>query len=113
MSERILPEVVTRYLHASNDHDVEAYLNTFTEKAVIEEESIGRDLASKEEIRNYFETYFVKMNTHTEIIEYAVNDNAIDMRVLFKGDFPGKEIVGLYQFILRDGRIHKLKADLE
>lgn len=113
MSERILPEVVTRYLHASNDHDVEAYLNTFSEKAVIEEESIGRNLASKEEIKNYFATYFVNMNTHTELIKYAVNENIIDMQVLFKGEFPGKEIVGHYQFTLRDGRIHKLKADLE
>jgi hypothetical protein len=113
MSDLILPKVVLNYIHASNAHDVEAYLSTFSDSGVIEEESIGRDLIGREEIKDYFVTYFVKTQTHTEIIDYSVNNNVIVMRVLFKGNFAGKEIIGLYQFSLKNDQIEKLRADLE
>jgi hypothetical protein len=113
MRDPVLPKVILNYIHASNAHDAEAYLNTFSDRGVIEEQSIGRDLIGREEIKDYFVTYFVKMQTHTEIIDYTVNHNVIDMRVLFKGNFAGKEIIGLYQFFLKDDQIEKLRADLE
>lgn len=112
-SEPSLPQVIIDYIDASNAHNVEAYMNTFSNDAVIKEESIGSDLTGSAEIEDYFVTYFVKMNTRTEMISYTSNHNVIDMRVLFKGDFPGKEIIGTYQFSLENEKIVQLTADLE
>jgi ketosteroid isomerase-like protein len=112
MNNPLLPQVVADYIDASNAHDVEAYMRTFSESAVIIEESIGKNLTRRAEIENYFVTYFVRMNTRTEIISYSAVDNVIDMYVLFKGDFPGKEITGSYQFTLLQDKIGQLTADL-
>jgi hypothetical protein len=113
MNKKNLPIVVTDYIDASNNHDIEAYISAFSEKAIIEEESIGKTLKGKEEIKNYFVNYFVETLTHTEIIDYEMNENFVDMKVLFKGNFAGGEIVGIYQFYLENKKIIKLKADLE
>lgn len=53
------------------------------------------------------------MPTHTEMIDFIIENSVIDMRVLFKGHFLGEEIIGLYQFILKDDHIEQLRADLE
>ncbi|MBW4082514.1 hypothetical protein [Paenibacillus sp. S150] len=37
MSEALLPKVVSGYIHASNAHDVEAYLSTFSDSSLIAE----------------------------------------------------------------------------
>lgn len=108
-----LPQAVLDYIDASNNHDVEAYLNAFSESAVIEEASIGRDLRGKSEIRDYFVSYFIKYETQTEILDYSIEQNTVDMHVWFKGVFPGNEIGGFYRFVLEDGKIAKLLADLE
>ncbi|ASS64931.1 SnoaL-like domain-containing protein [Paenibacillus sp. RU4T] len=113
MSQTDLPAVVLDYIEASNRHHVEGYVNAFSEHAVIEENSLGRNLLGRQEIADYFIAYFVKTNTITEIIDFTVNSDVVNMRVLFKGDFAGNEIIGVYQFDLKNGRIEKLKADLE
>lgn len=113
MNQVILPAVILEYLEASNQHDIEGYARTFSNNGRIEEDSLGRDLVGKKEIVDYFTTYFVGTNTHTDIIGYTINDDIVDMRVLFKGDFAGKEVIGLYKFFLNNGRIEKLKCDLE
>ncbi|MCL6663894.1 MULTISPECIES: hypothetical protein [Paenibacillus] len=113
MRDSSLPKVVLEYINASNAHDVGAYLNTFTDNSVIIEQSIGRDLIGRGEIEHYFTTYFIEYDTHTEIIDFTIDNSVIDMRVLFKGHFPEGEIIGLYQFHLKDNHIEQLRADLE
>lgn len=46
-------------------------------------------------------------------MDYSINDGVVSMKVLFRENFAGGEIVGLYQFSLKDGRIQKLTADLD
>ncbi|MCM3628155.1 hypothetical protein M3194_12350 [Paenibacillus glycanilyticus] len=111
MKELDLPAAVIEYLEASNRHDIESYVRSFSDNAQIEEVSLGHTLVGKE-IENYFVTYFVRTNTHTDIIEYTINEEVVNMRVWFKGDFAGNEVVGLYTFFLNNGRIEKLKCDL-
>ncbi|OOM81111.1 nuclear transport factor 2 family protein [Clostridium sp. BL-8] len=113
MNKQALPKIIESYIDASNKHDVEAYVNTFSDSCEIQEKSIGSNLIGKNEVRNYFSTYFVGYETYTEIIEYYVKENFVDMRVLFKGNFPENEITGLYQFFIEEGKIVKLVADLE
>jgi ketosteroid isomerase-like protein len=113
MNRKNLPDIVVTYIEGSNMHDMEMYLNAFSDTAIIEEKSIGRVLHGKEDIKHYFQDYFIDYNTYTEIIEYEVKENYVDMRVLFKGDFLGNKIIGLYKFFNEDGKIIKLIADLE
>jgi len=111
--EKKLPKIVSKYIKASNEHDMESYLNTFAKEGIIKEESVGSLLVGSEEIGHYFETYFINYRTTTEILEYRVNTNVIDMRVLFTGDFPGNKVIGSYQFVVENDQIVKLTADLE
>ncbi|KQX44658.1 nuclear transport factor 2 family protein [Paenibacillus sp. Root444D2] len=111
--EKSLPEIVSDYIKASNEHDLESYMNTFADNGIIIEESIGSMLVGSQEIGGYFQTYFINYRTCTEILEYDVNNNVIDMRVLFTGDFPGNKVIGIYQFFLESDRIVKLRANLE
>ncbi|WP_379135185.1 nuclear transport factor 2 family protein [Paenibacillus sp. sgz500958] len=113
MNKQTLPVSISTYIEGSNKYDMDMYLSAFSDSAMIEEKSIGQDLKGKVEIQNYFLDYFINYQTHTEIIEYKVKENVVDMRVLFKGSFPGNEIMGFYQFWLEDGKIIKLVADLE
>lgn len=112
-TEKFLPDIVSDYIKASNEHNMESYLNTFTKNAVIIEESLGSVLIGSQDIGNYFETYFINYRTSTEILEYNVNNNVIDMRVLFTGDFPQNKVIGSYQFLLENDQIAKLTANLE
>lgn len=108
-----LPAVVFLYIESSNKHDTEGYINTFSDQAVVIEKSIGKDLSGKEELKDYFQTYFVEYDTDTEIVEYSYfPDGRIDMKVLFRGDFSEKETMGSYVFTLKDDLIAVLEADL-
>ncbi len=107
-----LPEVVLTYIKNSNMQSIDLYLSTFLDTAIIEEKSIGKDISGKEEIGSYFQDYFISYNTLTEILNYKVKDNHVEMHVLFKGTFPGGEVGGLYEFFIEDNKIVKLIADL-
>lgn len=56
MSQTDLPAVVSDYIEASNRHDVKGYVNTFSEHAVIEEDSLGRNLQGRQEIASIQKT---------------------------------------------------------
>lgn len=113
MSTKILPEIVATYIDASNRLEVKDYVATFALDATIKEDSIGKELVGRSEIANYFTTYFVNTKTHTELLDYTIKGDTVNMRVMFRGNFSGGEIVGLYHFLLKDGLIQELKADLE
>lgn len=113
MNKQTLPVTISNYIDGSNLHDMQMYISTFADSAIIEEKSIGIDLKGREEIQYYFQNYFINYQTHTGIIEYEIKENVVDMRVLFKGDFPGKEIIGFYQFWIENDKIVKLVANLE
>ncbi len=113
MNENELLEVVLNFIKSSNMLDVNMYLSSFSDTAMIEEKSINNDLYGKEEIRRYFQDYFINYHTQTEVLNYKVKESYLKMRVQFKGDFTGNEVVGLYKFFIEDKRIVKLIADLE
>ncbi|WP_400245010.1 hypothetical protein AB3U99_01380 [Niallia sp. JL1B1071] len=109
-----LPQIISDYINVSNNYDTQGYLATFSDDAIIKEDSLGKILVGKKEIQHYFETYFINYQTQTEVIEYKVSQNTTNMKVLFTGNFPGEEINGLFKFTLTpSGFIASLKADLE
>ena len=109
-----LPQIISDYINVSNNYDTQGYLATFSEDAIIKEDSLGKALVGKKEIQHYFETYFINYQTQTKVLTYTTSDNIIDMKVLFTGNFPGEEINGLFKFTLNSsGFIANLEADLE
>lgn len=113
MDRNELPEVLVNYIKNSNMLDINQYLSSFSDMAMIEEHPIGNNLYGKEEIKSYFQDYFINYHTHTEILEYKVKESYVETHVLFKGSFPGNEIGGLYEFFIEDNKIVRLVADLE
>lgn len=109
-----LPRIITKYIEMSNDYNVQEYVSTFSTDAIIKERSLGKTLLGKKDIEQYFNTYFINYQTHTEIKQFTAIDNFIDMKVIFRGDFPEGEIGGIYKFTLNhNGLISILEADLE
>lgn len=109
-----LPQIITNFINAANNYDTQGFLATFSNDAIIKEDSLGKLLVGKNEIQHYFESYFIDYQTQTEILTYTTSENIIDMKVLFTGNFPGGEINGLFKFSLNDeGQISNLEADLE
>jgi len=114
--EKQLPEIISKYIEASNDFDETGYADTFIDNGVIDELSVGRKFEGEEEIKQYFRDYFIDYKTSTKIQEYQIKDNVVTVKVIFKGSFPngGQGISGFYEFSLSPtGKIEQLIADLK
>jgi hypothetical protein len=113
MPEGLHP-IISKFMEMLNLHNSEGYAETFSRDAVINEISIGRTYEGEEEIKEYFIDYFIGYNTQTELVSYTnENNDKVNVRVLFTGDFPGGETYGSFIFKIHDGYITYLEADLE
>lgn len=113
MAEGLHP-IISTFIEMLNLPNTEGYAETFSKDAVIHEISLGRNYEGEEEIKEYFLDYFIGYHTQTELISYTnENHNTVNARVFFTGDFPGGEIYGLFKFIIHNGNITYLEADLE
>ncbi|RKL65864.1 hypothetical protein CR203_18610 [Salipaludibacillus neizhouensis] len=113
MPEGLHP-IISKFMEMLNLHNTEGYEETFSKDAVINEISVGRNYEGKEEIKEYFTNYFIGYNTQTKLVSHTnENYDKVNVRVFFTGDFPGGEIYGSFKFILHDGYITYLEADLE
>ncbi|WP_432670324.1 nuclear transport factor 2 family protein [Flavobacterium sp. SM2513] len=101
------------WIEASNAFDTDKYLSFFATAAILEDPSVGRVFNGLEEIRNYFESYFVGYNTNTKIVQLTIADkNHAHLEVEFTGTFPEKIIGGMFDFTFKDEKIMNVKADL-
>lgn len=105
--------LIKEWIEAANAFDTDAFLAKFHEDAVLDDPSVGSRFYGHKGIRNYFVDYFIGYNTHTRIVKYLERgENTAHLEVWFKGDFPGNEIGGTFDFTFRDGKISFLQAEL-
>lgn len=80
---------IKNWVAASNAFDTEKYLGFYLPEAVLDNPSVGRKFEGHHGIKQYFDSYFIGYNTHTEQIKLNIIDEATaHLKVQFTGDFP-------------------------
>lgn len=101
------------WIEAGNTFDTAKYLNFYLTDAVLDDPSVGRKFLGHEGIEDYFNSYFIGYNTHTEIVSLDIsNEDQVHLEVKFTGDFPEGEIGGTFDITFKNNKIYYLKADL-
>src|SRR5271166_5206506 len=96
-----LPEVVTRYLAASTESDVEELVRCFTDDAVVLGE--GQTLRGRDEIRRRKAVPPKHAYAIRVLGSEVAGANTYVVRSSLEGDFPGSPMTLTFRFSLRDG----------
>lgn len=104
---------IKNWIAASNAFDIEKYLSFYQPEAVLDDPSVGRKFEGHNGLQQYFDSYFIGYNTHTELVKLNVVDKGnAHLEVLFTGNFPEGKIDGTFDFKFKEGKIAFVKADL-
>jgi len=104
---------IKNWIVASNAFDIEKYISFYLPEAVLDDPSVGRKFEGHHGIREYFDSYFIGYNTHTEQVKLNVIDEEnAHLEVQFTGDFPEGKIGGTFDFKFKEGKIAFVRADL-
>ena len=100
------------WIAVSNSYNAEKYLKKYHADAVLDDPSVGKKFIGHEGIRDYYTSYFIGYKTQTRLTKLATGDNKAHLEVEFTGEFPEGKIRGMFDFIFKEGKIAKVKADL-
>jgi len=104
---------IKNWIAASNAFDIEKYISFYLPEAVLDDPSVGRKFERHHGIKQYFDSYFIGYNTHTEQVKLMLIDEGnAHLEVLFTGNFPEGKIGGTFDFKFKEGKIAFVKADL-
>ena len=104
---------INEWIKATNNFDTTKYLSFYLTDAILDDLSVGRKFLGHAGIEDYFNSYFIGYNTHTEIIGLKVlGEDQVYLEVNFSGDFPEGEIGGTFAITFKNNKISYLKADL-
>jgi len=100
-----LPNAIADLIQAQNNFDSVAYVNCFSETAVVFDE--GKTHNGRKEIENWIEKANKEYQATMKPLEYSANEQALKAEI--SGTFSGSPIVLTYQFELKDSQIQSLK----
>lgn len=104
---------IKTWIAASNAFDIKKYLSYYQSEAVLDDPSVGRKFEGHKGIQQYFDSYFIGYNTHTEQVKLKIIDqHNAHLEVQFTGDFPEGKIGGTFDFEFNEGKIALVRADL-
>lgn len=104
---------ISEWISLGNAFDTEAYLQKYTDDAVLDDPSVGRKFIGQKGIRDYFTSYFIGYQTQTRLVKLNIlNPDQVYLEVEFTGTFPEGKIGGLFEITFKDGKIAAIKADL-
>jgi len=105
---------ISDWIATSNSFNTKKYLDFYLADAVLDDPSVGSKFDGHVGIKNYFESYFIEYNTHTEIVKLEISEdqNNAYLEVEFSGSFSEGNIGGTFDITLKDGKIAYIKADL-
>jgi len=104
---------ISDWLAASNDFDIEKYLEFYHSDAILDDPSVGKKFIGHKGIKDYFESYFIGYNTNTKLVNLNVKDaESAHLEVEFTGSFSEGKIGGIFDFKFKDTKIIFVKADL-
>ncbi len=104
-----LPEILSGYFKAQNEHDIDAMVACFAADAHVRDE--GRDIAGTDAIRSWKEQTSAKYRITAEPIESRIEGNRTVVVVKVSGTFEGSPASLTYHFgFSGDGRIGALEV---
>jgi len=104
---------INNWIEAGNTFNTTKYLSFYLTDAILDDPSVGKKFLGHAGIEDYFNSYFIGYNTHTEIIHLKIlGDDKIYLEVNFTGDFPEGKIGGIFEITIIDNKISYIKADL-
>jgi len=98
-----LPEIIQKYVDASNRHDVQSILACFSDDAVVQDE--GEELRGKEAIEGWIVKTIEKYKFHFEPLRVEHEGVEIVVAVEVSGTFDGSPITLNYHFTIESGQI--------
>jgi len=108
-----IKEFIQDWIDKSNTYDTENYLKKWHKDAVLDDPSVGKIFKGHSGIKQYFESYFLDYSTQTRLVKMEIiSDHEVHLEVEFTGEFPEGKIGGIFEFILKDGKIDRAVADL-
>lgn len=102
-----LPAPVDRYFASDRSHDLNAFVGSFSEDAIIVDER--RTYAGREEIREWKEQASARFRYTAEPFAIAEQCGQTVVTARLTGDFPGSPVDLRYAFTLEDGLIARLE----
>jgi ketosteroid isomerase-like protein len=102
-----LSKVVASLVEAQNNHDSIAYVNCFSETAVVFDE--GKTHRGKREIQQWIEHSDQQYRTVLKPMSYEENVSGNILQAEASGNFPGSPAVLHFHFDLQNGLINSLK----
>jgi len=100
-----LPPVIMELVKAQNNFDGTAYVDCFTETAVVFDE--GKTHHGKKEIKEWIEKANREYQAKMEPLEFSEQEQTLKAEI--SGTFPGSPIVLTYQYEFKEELIQSLK----
>jgi ketosteroid isomerase-like protein len=101
-----LPDTLTEYFKATNEHDVAAALASFAADAIVEDE--GKEYLGPAAIQKWIEETIRKYDFTLEVTGIHEVDGKIVVAARATGPFPGSPVDVDYEFTLARQRIVRL-----
>ena len=101
-----LPQPLTEYFRATNEHDVATVLASFAAKAIVEDE--GKQYLGLVAIQKWIEETVRKYDFTVEVKGAHEADGMIVVTTLVAGPFPGSPVDMTYEFTIAHRRIVRL-----
>ena len=102
-----LPNVLTDLVAAQNSYDSVAYVNCFSDSAIVKDE--GKTHQGKAEIQQWIATANENYKTIMKPLDYTENGNKGVLKAEISGSFPGSPLVLNYHLELTNNLIQSLK----
>lgn len=113
ISKMDIQTTINEWIAAGNSFDAAKYLDFYADDAVLDDPSVGRVYKGREEIKQYFNSYFIGYKTQTKLVSVESGEqDHFHVEVKFTGDFPEGNIGGIFDLTFKDGKIAFVKADL-
>ena len=103
-----LHKVVARFIETQNNYDSKAYVECFTDSAIVHDE--GKTHKGKEEIRQWIEHANEKYQSFMKPLTYEESGSNGLLTAEVSGTFPGSPIVLQFHLVLNDDLIDSLKV---
>lgn len=102
-----LPEPIDRYFAGDRSHDLNAFVGSFAEDAIVVDER--RTFTGRDEIREWKEQSSARFRYTAEPFAIAEQAGQTVVTAHLTGDFPGSPVDLRYGFTLKDGLIARLE----
>ena len=104
-----LPEIIQKYVEASNQHDVESVLACFSDDAVVHDE--GETLRGKKAIEGWIVKTIEKYKFQLKPLSVKDEQPQIATAIEVSGTFPGSPVTLDYHFVIEKDKILSLTID--